>query len=213
MMTLLILDAVEMEAASTGPNNVVRLQDLDAAVRSKIKMPVRLASLTNLAGVYAAASKIFTASVNAALTVDGVTAAVGDRILVAGQTTGSQNGIYTVTTAGTASVKWVLTRAEDFDSSDEIYSAVKVTVAEGTVNDNLTFVLATDGTIVLDTTSLQFTKASGTVASVGEYVGSIAASDAMPKTITQALGTKNVQLEIFDSSSGATVLAGVAGPR
>jgi hypothetical protein len=51
-------------------------------------------------------------------TIDGVTVAVGDRILVKSQPSPSQNGIYTVTALGGIGVgPWILTRATDADNN------------------------------------------------------------------------------------------------
>jgi hypothetical protein len=52
-----------------------------------------------------------------ATTIDSYTLAAGDRILVKNQTTQTQNGVYTVTTAGTTGVATALTRAGDYDNS------------------------------------------------------------------------------------------------
>lgn len=60
-------------------------------------------------------------------TVDGITLATGDRLLIKNQSTQSQNGIYTVNASGAP------TRATDFDAWDEIVGAF-VTVESGTVN-------------------------------------------------------------------------------
>jgi hypothetical protein len=48
-----------------------------------------------------------------AFTPDGVVASVGNRVLIYNQTNAVQNGVYTVTTVGSGSVAWVLTRATD----------------------------------------------------------------------------------------------------
>lgn len=60
------------------------------------------------------------AGTQAAFSVDGVSPSLNARILVKNQTTTSQNGIYTLTTVGSGSTNWVLTRATDFDSAVEI---------------------------------------------------------------------------------------------
>jgi len=49
-------------------------------------------------------------------TIDGRTLVLNDRVLVKNQTTALQNGIYTVTTAGTTGVSTILTRATDADN-------------------------------------------------------------------------------------------------
>ena len=60
------------------------------------------------------------AGTQAAFTTDGTSPALNARILVRLQTNTAQNGIYTLTTIGSGSTNWVLTRATDFDSAVEI---------------------------------------------------------------------------------------------
>lgn len=66
-------------------------------------------------------------------TVDGVTLATGDRILIKNQSTASQNGIYVVAASGAP------TRAVDADSFGELNSAV-VMISEGTANASRGFI-------------------------------------------------------------------------
>lgn len=82
---------------------------------------VRLALDSNEADLAAAAPD----------TVDGVTVVAGDRILVAGQTTASQNGIYVVDTVGTG-VNGVWSRAIDMDEDAEVRFGDTVHVIAGT---------------------------------------------------------------------------------
>ena len=56
------------------------------------------------------------AGAQAALTIDGILTTVGARVLVQGQTSQVENGIYSVTTVGTGATNWVLTRATDGNS-------------------------------------------------------------------------------------------------
>ena len=74
-----------------------------------------------------------TASAVGVTTIDGVALTAGMRVLVKNQTTSAQNGVYTVTTAGTASVATVLTRATDCDSASRLAGAV-ITVDQGSTN-------------------------------------------------------------------------------
>ncbi len=57
-------------------------------------------------------SNIFTASENGALSINSVSAAVGDRVYLSAQTTESQSGYYVVTNAGSSSSKWTMLRDE-----------------------------------------------------------------------------------------------------
>jgi hypothetical protein len=197
-----------LQAPSTA-NNVVRLTDLKDAVDSKFKMPVRLASSTNLAGTYSSSAKTLTASANGALSIDGKATAVGNRVLLFGQTTATQNGVYVVTTVGTGSTAWVLTRAADFNTSDLIYAGVKIHVTEGTANADVTYVLATDDPITLDTTALNFTADTGLFPPLKEYKVTLASGTANPVTVTHNLGTYNVTVEVIRVSDYATVMVGV----
>lgn len=80
-----------------------------------VKDPVRVASQAN----------ITIATPGAA--IDGVTLSNGDRVLLAGQSTGTQNGIYVFNGAASA-----MTRATDADSAGEILDGTLVAVSEGT---------------------------------------------------------------------------------
>ena len=91
--------------------------------------------------------------------VDGVSLTILDRILVTGQTTASQNGIYYVTTLGTGS-NGVWTRAVDANTSGDMFSGVEVYVSKGTTNAKTTWTLTTQDPITLDTTGLTFEKLS-----------------------------------------------------
>ena len=66
------------------------------------------------------------------LVVDGVTLALNDRVLVKNEYS-SRNGLYKLTTLGTTSVEWVLTRTTDADTWDDLVGA-SVAVEEGTKN-------------------------------------------------------------------------------
>jgi hypothetical protein len=63
--------------------------------------------------------------------VDGVTLAVGDRVLVNAQTTLSQNGIYEVEVVGTGSNgEWI--RVEDMNTGDRVHRGLVTFVTGGT---------------------------------------------------------------------------------
>jgi hypothetical protein len=87
-------------------------------------------------------------------TVDGVALIAGDRVLVKDQTSGSQNGIYVV-----AAGAWA--RATDADTSTEVTPGMFTFVEEGTSNADSGWVLSTNSTITLGTTSLAFAQFSG----------------------------------------------------
>jgi hypothetical protein len=148
----------------------------------------------------ATTANITTLAGGAPNTLDGVSLALGDRILVKNQSTASQNGIYYVTTLGTgANGTW--TRALDADSSDEVKSGMWCYVSEGTAGGASMWVLTTANPITVGSTNLTFsrygtpfatpaialgtTAAAGSAASVVRSDATIAAFDATAP-VTQA---------------------------
>lgn len=128
-----------------------------------VKASVRVATTANIAVLAGGAPS----------TIEGVTLVANDRILVKDQTTGSQNGIYIVTTVGTgANGEW--TRAADANTSAEVTAGMFTWVEEGTVNADTGWVLTTNNPITLGTTALVFTQFSG--------LGQITAGAALTKT-------------------------------
>lgn len=116
--------------------------------------------------------------------IDGISLSSGDRVLLKNQSTGSQNGIYSWNGAASA-----MTRTTDADSSSEVTSGMFVFVEQGTVNADQGFVLTTDGTITVGSTSLSFTQFSG--------AGQIVAGDAITKTGNQLdVNDDNITLEV-----------------
>jgi hypothetical protein len=143
-----------------------------------IKESVRLATIAALTATYdngtsGVGATLTNSGTQAALQIDGVNAANGNRILVKNQTSAEQNGIYVVTDAGSISSNWVLTRATDFDTNTEVTPGAFTFVEEGnTIADN-GYVLSTNGSITMGTTELVFTQFSG--------AGQIIAGDALTK--------------------------------
>lgn len=91
-------------------------------------------------------------------TIDGVTLADGDRVLVKDQTDGTENGIY-VHNSG------ALTRAADADSDAEVTAGLFTFVSEGSTLADTGWVVTTNDSITVGTTAITFTQFSG----AGQY--------------------------------------------
>lgn len=118
-----------------------------AGAANDYKASVRAATTANIAALAGGAPNA----------LDGVALAANDRILVKDQTTGSQNGIYLVTTLGTgANGTW--SRAGDANQAGELTAGAIVFIEEGTANADSMWELSTDGTITIGTTSLAFVR-------------------------------------------------------
>jgi hypothetical protein len=101
-------------------------------------------------------------------TLDGVTLATGDRVLVKNQAASSENGIYVVKASGAPD------RSTDADTGAELTSNFAVFVEEGTANADQGYVLTNDGAITVGTTPLNFTQFTG--------LGQVIAGDGLTKT-------------------------------
>ena len=145
-----------------------------------------------------------TLSGGAPATVDGVSLALRDRLLVTGQSTGSENGIYYVTTVGAGS-NGTWARSLDADTTGEVSAGMIIMVTEGTTYADTQWKLTTDDPITIGTTSLTFVRAGnaayGTVAVSGE--DSIVA-DAIGDTLTIVAGT-NLALTTNASTDTLTI--------
>ena len=108
------------------------------------------------------------AGTQAALIIDGVLMTVGKRVLIYNQTDATQNGVYTVTTVGTVSTNWVLTRATDADTYSP-YSASALGqgdaffVQAGATGAGETYVVTTTGSIFFGQTNIAFAQISAAV--------------------------------------------------
>jgi hypothetical protein len=103
-----------------------------------------------------------TANANGALSVDGVVAVAGNRILVKDEAAGANNGVYVVTQVGSGSTPYILTRATDFDSAgtgvDQIDAGDFFLVTAGSTLSNTSWVQQTPLPITVGTTPITFTQ-------------------------------------------------------
>jgi phage-related tail fiber protein len=132
-------------ADPSAATDLINLQYLQNFLRGiDWKESVRVASTGNLSIAAPGAS------------IDGVTMAAGNRVLLKEQTAGAENGIYVWNGAAVA-----MTRATDADVSADVTAGMATYVAEGTANGDKAFVLTTNDPIVLGTTVLAFTQFGG----------------------------------------------------
>lgn len=101
-------------------------------------------------------------------TLDGVTLATGNRVLVKNQADATENGIYVVAASGAP------TRSSDADTAAEITASFAVFVEEGTVNADSGWTLTNNGAVTVGTTELTFTQFTG--------LGQITAGAGLTKT-------------------------------
>jgi hypothetical protein len=145
-----------------------------------------------------------TLSGGAPAAVDGTSLALRDRVLVTAQTTGSENGIYYVTTVGAGS-NGTWARSLDADATGEIKAGTIIMITEGTTYADTQWKLTTDDPITVGSTTMTFVRAGnaayGTFAVSGQ---SSIVADQIGDTLTLVAGT-NVALTTNDGTDTLTI--------
>ena len=117
-----------------------------------------------------------TATSNIRFQCDSYTPALNDSVLYKDDTTPAYNGIYTLTTIGSGSVPWVLTRRSDCNQTSNIVAPMIVSVLHGTTNHGQQFALSTTGTVTVGTTPIVWK--NGTFFGTANKIASAQAVDA-----------------------------------
>ena len=189
--------------AGFGSDSLVNKSYVDSVANGfDVKASVRVATTANLAATYNNGAGTLTASSNGAISVDGVTLVVNDRVLVKDQSTAAQNGFYKVTTVGSGSAAFVLTRTPDADAASELTAGAFTFTEEGTANADNGYVLSTNGAISLGTTGITFEQFSG--------AGQISAGAGLTKTgnTIDVVGTAD---KITVAANAITIASGYVG--
>ena len=167
----------------------------DAATKAYVDAVSEGLHVHAAARVYVALNIDLSTALEAGDVIDGVTLAEGNRVLVNGQTTQSQNGVYVVQASGAA------VRATDFDTPSEVKSGDFIFVSAGTNYANTGWVQTlTPSTIGVD--AISFTQFSG----AGTYLagdGLTLTGSTFSVDVTPSSG--NASLEIANSALGVKV--------
>ena len=121
---------------------------------------INFAAFDTVFQVRAAASANITLAAPGAA-IGGVTLALGDRVLLFGQTAPEDNGIYVFDTAATP-----LVRADDYDEDGEVAAGDLIVVTEGTLAERV-YILATNNPIVVGTTALSYSPLGTSIIDAG----------------------------------------------
>lgn len=138
------------------------------------KESVRLASTGDIGFAYlnngGIGDTLTSTLTNSTTVIDGEILEDGDRVLIKDQLDPLQNGIYTVSSADSASTT-VLTRAEDQDSSpaNEVSAGNFTYVEVGNINASTGWVVQGDGILTVNTDNIVWTQFSG----AGSYTGGV----------------------------------------
>lgn len=101
--------------------------------------------------------------------IDGVSIALGDRILVKAQSDKIQNGVYVVTQV---SANYRLIRSSDFAASSVQAPATIIFVQEGTTFADTGWMISSDGSLTVGSAPIEFSKFSVNLTPAGSSIGS-----------------------------------------
>lgn len=165
--------------------------------------PCRVASTANQAGTYFNGPtnngvKATLTLATGVLTIDGVIVRIGDRVLLQGQTSTFQNGIYVCTIEGSVGVSAVLQRADDYQNIEQIKVGQYVSIGAGTAEAGSMWVTIEPLPAHLGIDALTFTAAPAA------GLGTIASQNANAVAITGGTITGITDLAVADGGTGAS---------
>ena len=200
---------LNLNADPNQPQHIPHIKWVTDYVAGKVKAPVRVVSVSNLAGTYDPSTKTFTMGAVGQLIIDGVPLDVGDRLLSVGQTNGTENGIFVITVAGDLTTEAAFIRADDFDEDEEIFTGVTIGVNSGTLFGGSNWKLTTAGTIILDSTALEFIQVNVAVG-VSKYAETITGDSATDEwEIVHNLNTTDISVSVWNMVTNGPVLTDI----
>lgn len=150
-----------------------------------------------------------------AVSIDGSSPSLNDRVLVKNQISTFQNGLYTVTTTGSGIVAFVLTRTSDFNQTSEILTGATIYVTSGSTLGNTTWVLNSSGNPIMGTNPITFVQTTG----AGSYLAgsninitgtTISVSNAPTFTTATLVGTTTQSLTNYTGAQNLAKGADIA---
>lgn len=152
----------------------------------------------------------------AAISLDGASPGVGDRVLIKNQVSTFQNGIYVVTQTGSGIAVFILTRATDSDQATDWKTGDSVFVTAGNTLATTTWAYTGVDSPVMGTDALTFVQTAGQgsftagngIAITGVSIA-IDTAVTVDKTTAQALTNKSVNgVTLTSGGSSTTFLNG-----
>ena len=180
-----------MSAPSSGSDVATKTYVDDLVAGLKTRIITRVATTGNVD---------LTADLQNGDTIDGITLATGNKVLVKSQTDATENGIYDVVASGTA------TRNSDYDTVSELAGQL-VIVQEGTANADEIYLCTTDNSGTIGSVNITFTIVQpsnvGTVTSVA-----VADAGSSEFTVTGSPITSSGTINLAVNSINATKIGG-----
>jgi hypothetical protein len=133
---------------------------LDAPLAGRSAREVRLVATSDVGGVYdprVPGTFPGTLTGTGTLTIDGITPRIRDTVLLVGQTSALQNGVYTVLDPGRPGSTWRIARLAEYDTTAEMPVQARFRVTDGTAGNIDRIFSVMSYANVLDTTPISVT--------------------------------------------------------
>jgi microcystin-dependent protein len=168
---------------------------LNVLAQTKYATAAVLPNTPTYANGAAGVGATLTAGANSTLTVDGNVVALNEIVLVKNQASALENGIYTLTTAGSGAAAWVLTRATYFDQAAEMTAGSYTFITNGSTNSSSSYVLQT-AVATVGTDPLNWVLFASSIAGVSQLDG-----------VQGAITTQSGSLKVVGSQLSSNILA------
>lgn len=203
------VDTTDVTQAPSGTTKKYTVLNLIQASR----YVATVVTVTNLNATYAngtlgVGATLTNAGAQVAFSTDGVTPAINSVILVSGQISTFQNGLYNLTTVGSGAANWVLTRAQNYNQVAEISAGDLIAVISGTTY-GFTQWMQTSTIVTMGTTAILFSQLNSAGTGLIKTDNSIALT--IPVTVTSGgTGLTSTTANQLLYSSATSVISGLA---
>lgn len=153
----------------------------------------------------------------AAISLDGNSPSINDRVLIKNQVSTFQNGLYTVTQTGSGIAVFILTRTTDFDQASDIQTGDIVFITAGSTLSTTTWTYTGGDSPVMGTDPITFAQTAGQgsfssgngITITGTSIA-IDPSVTVDKTTVQTLTNKTLTSPVMTAPALGTPASGVA---
>jgi hypothetical protein len=183
-------------------NNIAKINPCNVATTANL-------TATYVNGLSGVGATLTNSGTQAVLNIDGLALAIGNRVLVKDQTTNSQNGVYNVTDAGSASTNWVLTRVTELDNYLQFVRGLTVQVFAGTTNSPKIFMLTSSVAVNIGSAAIVFSQLSSS--GIGGILGT---NNQITVTVVGGVATLSLPTDlILPGTEAVTLPVGTTAQR
>ena len=190
---------------------VVAVGGLPSAYTAKLVSTAALSPAASYANGSSGVGATLTGAGNGTLSIDNVLVALNDYVLVTGEATGANNGLYLCTTAGAAGATYVLTRATRMNTTDQFVGSW-VFITSGSAFAATLWYCTNASAPTVGSTSIVFQDMNTTFSMLPKSSVLCATTAALSPVNTYANGEAGAGATLTATGNGTLSVDGVATP-